>query len=326
MLAYKNFFQFLDYARGVASNPICSILIICDPCNYKIAQSIIQAEPANYSVTLLLIKSSTDLKNLDKLLSQYDLILLFYQNSAPEVSTPKGNLSFLPLVPYIEQDLQRGNVRKILTFFDVEQFFEGLYTYPPTFYKQQNENLINQLKAYKKLTFVTDNSQLITDTKNLSPWDELHGQATHIIPAEIATYAPKLTGSILFTGLILGKLPFTQKYGLINEPILFEIKDAELQNFHTDNAELAKDLDYYFNRSPSNRQICELGIGTNTGLTKLYPVNSFAQERFPGLHLGFGGADKDSIHLDFIFSHDHLKIMGDEDVFFGDGRFLKIQG
>ena len=82
---------------------------------------------------------------------------------------------------------------------------------------------------------------------------------------------------------------------------------------------LEKDLYYYLDRDPSHRIIEEIGIGTNEGIKELYPVNAGFIERHPGLHLGLGGKEKGSVHMDFISCDSQIAF--DNQMIFDD-RFL----
>lgn len=317
--AVANFFRYLIIKKPFIGSG-SKILFICDDFNLNLVENI-----ANYfnkqgiNVKLLLVNSPNDIVNIETLILNFDTILVFYVDTNTGMSTPYGNPLFQKLIPYLEYDLIQEQ-RKFLVFLDINEFFDELYFFPPEFFNQHNKKLIDKLTSCTSLTFKSNRTCLYSKTKNIYPWKSTTLARDDVYPSEVASYAKDINGKINFTGLILGKLPFPQKYGLICDPITFEIENSQLRKFKVSDKNLKKDLDFYFNYSESNRYIHEIGIGTNLGLKSLRPINSFAQERFPGFHLGFGGKSENSMHIDFIFLNS--EIHGDENPIFQNRKFF----
>ena len=73
----------------------------------------------------------------------------------------------------------------------------------------------------------------------------------------------------------------------------------------------------YLDKCAGNRIVEEFGIGTNLNV-RLHGRNASFEERHPGLHLGLGGGERGSHHLDLVFSSG--TILFDDTVIF-DGSF-----
>ncbi len=86
------------------------------------------------------------------------------------------------------------------------------------------------------------------------------------------------------------------------------------------NDELVAEFSKHIQRHPDNACIDEFGIGTNLGITDLYGLNSVFEERHVGLHIGLGGREKGSHHLDLLFSGGD--IFCDNQLIFQNGKYL----
>lgn len=305
------FLTFLLNYEKVKVTKNSKILFIVDSYHqdlvYGITKQLLQSL---YNCTSCLIKSEDDLIMSDININSADIVLLFYRNAHVSVSTPVGNPLFAPLLPYIEQDIacQTG---KFVECFDLVSIFDFLYTKQAGYYQNLNKLILQRINNGSLISLKGLHGSLVFDSDSTESWCSTDGLDTSLYPAEIASYSKSLNGEITFTGIILSRLPFTQKYGLINQdPILLIIENSEVKEFFTDNKLLKDDLSFYFNQSHYNRVVCEIGIGTNTGLKKLQPINAFSQERYPGLHLGFGGKSEDSMHLDMVFDTSEIHVDG----------------
>ena len=100
--------------------------------------------------------------------------------------------------------------------------------------------------------------------------------------------------------MFLCKIPFSLKYGFIDEPIIFEIKSGRINSIKCTNKSLEQDINHYLSSHNDHRNITKIGFGTNEGLSYLPEVSASFIERYPGLHLGLGGSVQGSIHMDLI--------------------------
>ena len=120
---------------------------------------------------------------------------------------------------------------------------------------------------------------------------------------------------------------FTEKYRLLDPPVLMRVKGGRLVSFETPNAELRADVEAYMSQHPMSNRVGEFAIGTNVGLKRI--VGNFLQdEKFPGVHMAFGdpyahetGADWSCpSHVDVLASHATVHVDGRK--IMEDGRFL----
>nr|WP_290670260.1 aminopeptidase [Ardenticatena sp.] len=100
---------------------------------------------------------------------------------------------------------------------------------------------------------------------------------------------------------------FSEKYGLLDEPVRFIVQDGEVVRIEHPNAALAEEVWSYLNSAENGRRVGEFAIGTNTALTEL-TGNLLQDEKYPGVHVAFGnpypdltGAEWTSrVHVDVI--------------------------
>ena len=141
---------------------------------------------------------------------------------------------------------------------------------------------------------------------------------------EVFTCPQTVDGTLIAD--ILGDY-FSPKYGVLDTPVTFEIKDSWVEKIHCENKELEAELWAYLNSNENGRRIGEFAIGTNTALTKL-TGNLLQDEKLPGIHIAFGdpggrstGADwSASTHIDVIPTDCTITVDGQ--VLMQDGKFL----
>lgn len=100
---------------------------------------------------------------------------------------------------------------------------------------------------------------------------------------------------------------FSEKYGVLTQPLVLTIKNGYVTEVSSENAALAKEVQHYLFSVPNGNRAGEFAIGTLTSLKRL-SGNLLQDEKMPGLHVAFGnpypqftGADWDAkIHVDVI--------------------------
>lgn len=140
------------------------------------------------------------------------------------------------------------------------------------------------------------------------------------------TFTAPASADGVLTATLLGD-HFSDKYGLLDEPVLFRIQDGEVVSVEHPNDEIADDVWTYLNSSENGRRVGEFAIGTNTALTEL-SGNLLQDEKFPGVHVAFGnpypditGAQWNSdVHVDVIPLD--VRVWVDGEQIFENGRFL----
>ncbi|MCP4140156.1 MAG: aminopeptidase [Chloroflexi bacterium] len=141
---------------------------------------------------------------------------------------------------------------------------------------------------------------------------------------EVFTCPQTVDGTIVAD--ILGDY-FSPKYGVLDTPVTFYIKDGWVEKINCENKEIEKELWSYLNSNENGRRIGEFAIGTNTSLTKL-TGNLLQDEKLPGIHIAFGdpgaratGADwAATTHIDVIPTDCTIKVDGK--VLMQDGEFV----
>lgn len=120
---------------------------------------------------------------------------------------------------------------------------------------------------------------------------------------------------------------FSEKYGLLAEPVRFFIQGGEVVRIEHPDEALAREVWEYLNSSPNGRRVGEFTIGTNEALTTL-TGNLLQDEKYPGVHVAFGNPYPDrtgapwssDVHVDVIPLG--VSIWVDGDMIMRDGEFL----
>jgi aminopeptidase len=130
------------------------------------------------------------------------------------------------------------------------------------------------------------------------------GQWGNLPEGEVYT-APASVNGVLVCD-VLGDY-FSEKYGVLQQPLLLRVKDGYVTEVQSDNQAVADEVRSYLFSVPNGNRAGEFAIGTLTSLKQL-SGNLLQDEKMPGLHVAFGnpypqftGADWDStIHVDVI--------------------------
>jgi leucyl aminopeptidase (aminopeptidase T) len=158
------------------------------------------------------------------------------------------------------------------------------------------------------------------------PWTGLYhqpGQWGNLPEGEVFTCPAHVQG--VLTANVLGDY-FSEKYGLLEQPVTFHI-DGELTQVEHPDRGLAEEFWDYLDSAENGRRIGELAIGTNEALTAL-TGNLLQDEKYPGLHLAFGnpyqaltGGDHGSpVHVDVVPLHVDIWVDGER--IMEKGRFV----
>lgn len=130
------------------------------------------------------------------------------------------------------------------------------------------------------------------------------GQWGNLPEGETFTCPGSAKGSVV--AHVIGDF-FSAKYGILDRPVTFIIRDGRVAEVQADHPALADELNAYLDSSPNGRRVGEFAIGTNIGLKKL-TGNLLQDEKIPGAHVAFGnpypaetGAGwSASVHVDVI--------------------------
>lgn len=218
------------------------------------------------------------------------------------------------------QGVMAEHWKKSLLFKDYGDYFYDTFSVEPQRIADLNATLIRRMSQANVLSFTDKHgSRLEAPLSSIKKWTNINGVGNHdLAPGEIATHSEAINGQVRFVGTFLSTIPFARKYGVLQSPLELWIENSTVCSVASDVPGLADDFNKYLNANPSNRRVEELGIGTNEGVKDLYARNAGFEERHCGLHLGLGGGQKGSHHLDLIFASGVLAL-DDKPVF--DGRF-----
>lgn len=236
---------------------------------------------------------------MDKL-SKADLYVIFYDSDQTRSSQKPEYTD--KLEPFIKFTWQKSCIIK-----NYGEHFKRAFACDPELIRDINSKLIKLATASATMTFKDRFGSHLDIHIEGAKWTSICGFGNpYIVPGEIATVG-RLNGTVHFSGVFLSTLPFAFKYGKISPPLLrLDIQDNLIISHNCANPALHQDLALYFNYRGSNRKIEEVGIGTNPGVTELFSLNAGFEERHVGLHLGLGGAEAGSNHLDLIFAEGEI--------------------
>lgn len=243
-----------------------------------------------------------------------DIFVLMYSSS-----TKKELKNTIPdfIVPLKSTMTQHW--KKSVLFKDYGEHFTEAFAEHPDNIEERNTRLIKILSRAEQIIFEDAwGNRLQGDLDKNHAWTSISGKGNiDIIPGEIASHVRNLSGHVTFCGTFLSTIPFAIKYGVTKELATLKIQDSKLVHFESENKNFSRDFQLYLNNNEGNAVVEEYGIGTNSGIQKLYGRNAGFEERHPGLHLGLGGGMKGSHHLDMIFSSG--KIFADDTLIFDNG-------
>jgi leucyl aminopeptidase (aminopeptidase T) len=119
---------------------------------------------------------------------------------------------------------------------------------------------------------------------------------------------------------------FSAKYGVLKQPVTFEIRAGRVADVRSANPALVAELVSYLDSAENARRVGEFAIGTNVGLKKL-SGNLLQDEKIPGVHVAFGnpypsetGANWSSpLHVDVIPLRCTIEVDGE--TIMRDGQF-----
>lgn len=158
-------------------------------------------------------------------------------------------------------------------------------------------------------------------------WDGIYhrqGIWGNLPEGEVFTSPAFVEGAL--SPVVLGDF-FSEKYGLLETPLMITVKDSHLVSCEHENAQLVEDFHTYLKEHENGTRIGEFAIGTNEYL-KEFVGNLLQDEKYPGLHVAFGnpycnytGAKWDSpIHVDVVMDKINLWVDGVQ--IMEEGKFI----
>jgi len=246
------------------------------------------------------------------------------------IATAKpGEIRFrLPLLPFLVKEL---NVRHgHMIGIDEEVMVDGMCADYDEVFSLTNQvyDLVRNAETIH-VTSVKGSDVTATFHKDWQ-WIPCHGRYDvqgkwgNLPEGEVFTAPATVDGMLVCD--VLGDF-FSEKYGVLEHPIIITVKQGYITEVSSEDAALAKEVKDYLFSTPDGNRVGEFAIGTLTSLKKL-TGNLLQDEKMPGLHVAFGnpypeftGADWNAkIHVDVIPSCCTIEVDGF--TIMRDGKFI----
>lgn len=293
---------------------IYNIFIGSDCAQEETAKKIIQLCPKTlpYAFTYANLEKS-DPELINNLIEVSDLFIFMYDSSVRSDISPHGPKFIQPLKQKMAE-----HWKKSVLLREYGEFFKEAFSEDIGIISVRNEKIIHAAKDAKKISFHDGFGGVLQGTLiDNQSWKSLDGRNHYdLMPGEVATRVLDLSGKIKFGGTFLSTVPFAIKYGVIDPILDIEIEKSRVVSVKSTNNKLEKDINLYLDKCDGNRVIEEFGIGTNMNVN-LHGRNASFEERHAGVHLGLGGGERASHHLDLVFSSGKL-FFDDKVIFDGD--------
>ncbi len=245
------------------------------------------------------------------------------------IATAKpGEITFrLPLLPFLVQELKVRHGHMI--GIDEEVMTEGMCADYDEVFSLTNQ-VYDIVRNARRIHVTSAKGSNVTATFNKDwKWIPCHGRYNtqgkwgNLPEGEIFTAPATVDGVIVCD--VLGDF-FSQKYGVLEQPVVITVKNGYVTEVTSEDAALAKEVRDYLFSVPNGNRVGEFAIGTLTSLKRLVG-NLLQDEKMPGLHVAFGnpypeftGADWNAkIHVDVIPSNCTIEV--DDRVIMRNGEF-----
>ncbi|WP_069254933.1 hypothetical protein [Burkholderia cepacia] len=290
-----------------------NILVGSDQSQKNTAQSIIRHCPKKLEYSFTYVELDTE--NHERVITEIDrcdMFIFMYDSSIRSDINPHGPSFIPPLKPKMAE-----HWKKSVLLREYGEFFKEAFSESIDDIAARNERIIAAAQRARRVQFHDGFGGSLHGTLDQT-WKSLDGRNHYdLMPGEVATRVLDLSGSVLFGGTFLSTVPFAIKYGVIDPILKIGIERSQVVSVESANRQLEDDFRLYLDKCAGNRIVEEFGIGTNLNV-RLHGRNASFEERHPGLHLGLGGGERGSHHLDLVFSSG--KILFDDTVIF-DGSF-----
>ncbi len=249
-------------------------------------------------------------------------LLQFHPTVTYYIATAQpGEISFrIPLLPFLANELKVRHGHMI--GIDENLLADGMCADYEEVFRLTNY-IYEQVRHATSIHVVSAKGSDVTATFHPDwRWVPCHGryheqgQWGNLPEGEVFT-APATVDGVLVCD-VLGDY-FSEKYGVLKQPLVLKLKDGYVTEVSSENAALAQEVRDYLFSVPNGNRAGEFAIGTLTSVKRL-TGNLLQDEKIPGLHVAFGnpypqftGADWDAtIHVDVIPTDCTIEVDGRE--------------
>ena len=183
-------------------------------------------------------------------------------------------------------------------------------------------------KEVKTISFTSiKGSDITAEFSQKLKWVPCHGlyhnpgEWGNLPEGEIFTCPVNVNGTIVAD--ILGDY-FSPKYGVLDTPVTFHVKDGWVESIECENKTIKKELWEYLTSNDNGRRIGEFAIGTNIALTELSGV-LLQDEKIPGIHIAFGDPSARSTGADWTATT-HIDVIPTDCTIALDGKIIMRDG
>lgn len=208
----------------------------------------------------------------------------YYIASGKKGELPKFRM---PLLKFLPQELKcrHGHMIGIndqLMLEGMSADYDKVYELTMRVYKE--------VKRAREIRVKADGTELVAKLSSKLRWKPWTGRITkqgdwsNLPEGEVFTCPKDVNGKI--STYVVGDF-FSQKYGVLKDPLVVEIKNSRVVKVNCKNKELEKEFNEYIKENENGDRVGEFAIGTLVGL-KEFTGNLLQDEKFPGIHIAFG--------------------------------------
>ena len=217
------------------------------------------------------------------------------------VAAERSTISHTEVIPRLLRRYPPGRVRQVRAVNATAELLTHALNRTPAEITAANSAVLHRLMGVHRLEMTTAGGSRLTaelDSERERVWISNRGVAadgeTALVPSgEVATLPLRMDGVFVADGAFSVNAAVDGDTRLGAAPVRLEIRDNVLADWSCPDAGVRELLGQLFDL-PHAREVGELGFGTNSGIPGFIRMNSFVNERFPGIHIGSGSTTRAS--------------------------------
>ncbi len=147
------------------------------------------------------------------------------------------------------------------------------------------------------------------------------GQWSNLPEGEVFTCPKDVNGTV--TAFVIGDY-FSSKYGILKDPLVVRIENSRVMEVSSKNKELEDEFRKFIKYEKNGDRVGEFAIGTLVSL-KGFIGNLLQDEKFPGIHIAFGGTFPEHTNADWDCNN-HVDIIPKKCSIWVDGEQIMKKG